>query len=228
MSSVPLSNSKICGICAVEKPLDDFYKWAQGIQGRVYDCKTCRAIRYGKSAFAEVTDLPGEIWKDVFGWESIYQVSSLGRVKRLKNVPRTPGGRLVGLSVNNRGYPRVELNHAPRTKWMEIHVLIAQAFLGHRPSGMHINHIDGIKTNNRIENLEYCTPQENIIHAHLLGLTNPQKGNSRYNAKLVESDIPIIRRRCKDESNARIAKDYNVTADNIGHIRIGKTWKHVV
>ena len=89
-----------------------------------------------------------EIWKKV-SFNSSYEVSSLGRVKG-------PRGITYG-SVGSRGYMQVCI----KRKTKNVHVLVAQAFLGERPSGYHVCHKDGDKTNNRIENLRYDTPKAN-------------------------------------------------------------------
>lgn len=96
-----------------------------------------------------------EIWKDVAGYEGRYQVSSLGRL-------RGPRGVTSG-SVGSRGYVQVCLREVGskygQTK--NIHVLVAEAFLGKRPEGMHVCHEDGDKLNNSLSNLRYDTPENN-------------------------------------------------------------------
>ena len=70
-----------------------------------------------------------------------------------------------------RGYPVLQLPAiSQRYRWRRIHVLVAELFLGDRPDGMQIDHIDGDKSNNCLENLEYVTPKENTIRASNLGL----------------------------------------------------------
>jgi hypothetical protein len=96
-----------------------------------------------------------EVWKDVVGYEGRYEVSSLGRLRG----PRTTTKGIPG----SRGYYQVFLREkgARAGKTKNIHVLVAEAFLGPRPDGMHVCHADGDKSNNTLENLRYDTPKNN-------------------------------------------------------------------
>jgi hypothetical protein len=91
------------------------------------------------------------------------------------------GGRYLKPSLSGR-YPIVTLSKEGRIRYFTVHSLIALAFLGPRPEGGVVNHIDGNKLNNRPDNLEYCTPKENAEHAAYLGLTN-NKGSTNPNYK---------------------------------------------
>lgn len=115
-----------------------------------------------------------EEWRDIAGWEGIYKVSSHGRI--LRTAPTGRGGYgcasyIVTGSKNSKGYWQVGLRHKSSrrdsTQWK--HKIVASAFLGPRPAGMHINHKDSNKDNNRADNLEYCTPAQNTIHASGVG-----------------------------------------------------------
>ena len=112
-----------------------------------------------------------EIWKDVVGYEGLYQVSNLGRVKSL---PRTTTkGVVLKQQTNKRnGYCYVELSMNGIRKNKRVHIIVANAFLGQ--SKMQVNHIDGNKTNNVIGNLEYCTQSQNMKHAFETGLEVPR------------------------------------------------------
>lgn len=118
-----------------------------------------------------------EIWKNIKGYESKYQISNLGRVRSLdRTVVRTDGKtiRKKGIILNNRvtrdGYLSVVLyDDSFKTNSKYVHRLVAQAFLSdtNKPE---VNHKDGDKTNNNINNLEWCTRKENIKHADTTGL----------------------------------------------------------
>ncbi len=97
----------------------------------------------------------GEIWKDIRGYESLYQVSNLGRVK---SIPRegTKGGFLKP-SISKSGYLCVTLSKNNKTKRFPIHRLVANNFL-------EVNHKDGNKLNNKLNNLEFVTKSQNILH----------------------------------------------------------------
>lgn len=116
-----------------------------------------------------------ELWKDIKGYENFYQVSNLGRIKSLTGFNR--GGyykrdKILNQYITTTGYKRVDLTSNKKTKMYKVHRLIAQAFIPNSQHKKQINHINGNKLDNRIENLEWCTARENIIHAYDTGLNN--------------------------------------------------------
>lgn len=114
-----------------------------------------------------------EVWKDVVGYEGVYQVSNLGRVKSLPKRDRL--GRYypekIKSQVNNgTGYLVVNLKHNGTQRMRTVHRLVAEAFLTNPNGFSDVNHIDGNKRNNQLDNLEFCTRQANMIHARRMGL----------------------------------------------------------
>lgn len=112
-----------------------------------------------------------EIWKDVVGYEGLYQVSNLGRVKSYygKNGRLTTESRLLRGKLDKNGYIEVRLCKNGRVSYKRIHRLVVDHFL-HGDSILQVNHKDGNKSNNAITNLELVTPKENVNHAHRTGL----------------------------------------------------------
>lgn len=110
-----------------------------------------------------------EVFKDIKGFEGKYQVSNMGNVKSL-NFNNTKKERLLSAKGLSRGYPTVSLGDKGS---VSIHRLVAEVFLK-RPTGKdQINHINGIKTDNRAENLEWVDAKENMQHALRTGLWKP-------------------------------------------------------
>lgn len=104
-----------------------------------------------------------EIWKDIKGYEGLYQVSTFGRVKSFCRRKRAscPEEYILRHAVNNRGYHQVMLYKNGSKKKFLVHRLVAQAFIENKNNFPHINHIDENIENNSVENLEWCTAKYN-------------------------------------------------------------------
>jgi hypothetical protein len=110
--------------------------------------------------------MQNEIWKDVIGYKGLYQVSNLGKVKSLPRNGTTKNGSILIGSDNGYGYIKVLLcNNKKTTKY--IHIIVAEAFLNYKPEKgkICVDHINKIKIDNRLENLQIITPRENITRA---------------------------------------------------------------
>ena len=105
-----------------------------------------------------------EIWRRVRGYEGYYEVSNKGRVKSLERY-NVPEDKILTPFKNNRGYLRVPLTRNGKTKNKAIHRLVAFAFLKIDSRFNEVNHIDGDKLNNRVENLEWCNRSHNLKHS---------------------------------------------------------------
>ena len=114
-------------------------------------------------------DIKGEVWKDVRGHEGEYKVSNYGRVKSISRTVNTWNGYKtlpdkILSQTNRNGYLRCAIGN--------VHRIVAMAFLETSDYSLQVNHIDGNKKNNTVENLEWCTPSENIMHGWKNGLYN--------------------------------------------------------
>lgn len=124
-----------------------------------------------------------EVWKDIEGYEGLYQVSNLGNVKSLDRILVHKNGHkhfkkgiTLKPSIGTTGYYQVILCMNGH-KTAKIHRLVANAFLPPDCNRPYINHIDGNYLNNNVTNLEWCTQKENVIHAYKLGLCKTKKEN---------------------------------------------------
>lgn len=165
-----------------------------------------------------------EKFKDIKGYEGLYQISNLGRVKSLRKeqLLQKSGGirvrdeKILSQQKHYKGYLTLKLSKENKQKRYKVHRLVAIAFIPNNENKLQVNHIDGVKSNNKAENLEWCTNLENQKHAAKTGLKKK---------KLKREDIIKIR---KDKRlQKEIAKDYGVVFQTISDIKNKKTWAHV-
>lgn len=113
-----------------------------------------------------------EIWKDIKGYEGLYQISNLGNVKSFpRKGTHTIKERIIKFTKSNKGYCIAVLKNNYVQKALSVHRLVAQAFIPNPDNLPQVNHIDGNKLNNCVDNLEWCTNKQNRKHAsknHLL------------------------------------------------------------
>jgi hypothetical protein len=174
------------------------------------------------------------IWKDVKGFEGIYQVSSTGILKCLeRRIKRPKKGEYISKSIlrkgniGKRGYVQIPLSKNGKRYSKTMHQIVAVSFLENPNNYKEVNHINGIKHDNRVENLEWCSRSENIIHAVKTGLLPVTKGSERIQSKITEEQAIEIKYSDKSIKGITFAKKYNVTNANISNIRKGVTWKHI-
>lgn len=133
------------------------------------------------------------IWQKKYGkiyhgYEGLYQVSNLGKIKsldRYKLIKSKIKGRVLKPGVNNQGYYQISLNKDGKTKHVRINRIVAEVFIKNNENKQEVNHKDGNKQNNCVNNLEWVTPKENIQHAVKNNLINPVKGKKHYKSKKI-------------------------------------------
>lgn len=134
----------------------------------------------------------------------------------------------IAKKLNNRGYYLVNLSISGKVKTYQLHRLIATAFIENPESLPVVNHKDGNKLNNRVENLEWCTHSQNVNHALKTGLAHPAKGVHTKFGRLSRKEVKEIRDLlCNGLSQYKIADLYGVTRGAIEQIAGGKTYKWV-
>lgn len=116
-------------------------------------------------------------WRPIKGFEGLYEVSNLGQVKSL-NYNRTKEAKILRLCKNKDGYLCVHLHKNGKGYAKKVHRLVTAAFIPNPEGKTEVNHIDGNKTNNRVENLEWATHSENMHHAWETGLCEPLTGEN--------------------------------------------------
>ena len=163
-----------------------------------------------------------EIWKDVKGYEGLYQVSNLGNIRNIKKGRKQKNRKLI---INKFGYISFTLCKNGIKKMRRVNRLVAIAFILNPENKTDVNHIDGNKLNNIVENLEWTTRQENETHAMIHGLK--AKGETSGVSKLKEKQVLKIRSLKGILSHRQIAIKFNISKTNAGDIIRRKIWKHI-
>lgn len=171
-----------------------------------------------------------EIWKPIMGTFGQYEISNLGRIKKLfvlrNNTKHYCKADKVYRGSNSRGYKVINMKFRGEMTPKLVHRLIAIAFIPNPHRRPCINHIDGKKDNNRIINLEWCTRRQNILHAQRMGLVPKRyRGVDAACVKLTEKQVMHIY--YSKESGLKLAAQYGVAHSTIYKIKNKETWKHI-
>lgn len=161
-----------------------------------------------------------EIWKDIDGYDGLYQVSNLGHVKSF----RRGRERILKASPNSNGYPKVSLGKCNNTF---VHRLVATAFVPNPDDKPEVNHINGDKSDNRAVNLEWCTPSENTQHAFTTGLNSVPQGEDSPNAKFTNTQVRYIRDNPDGLTVTKLAWQFGTNSSTISEIQRGKRYYNV-
>ena len=170
-----------------------------------------------------------EIWKDIEGYEGKYQVSNLGRVRSLLNIRgnKREIPKILKGYLDRYGYLLVRLYKNSKPKPLLVHRLVAKDFIPNPKNKSQVNHINGIKTDNRVRNLEWDTAKENTRHAFDNGLS--PRGEIRSTAKFTKKQVEQIRKEyipySRSHSYRALAKKYGVSKETIYLIIKYKTYK---
>jgi hypothetical protein len=178
-------------------------------------------------------------WKDVVGFEGLYEVSDAGLVRRAmrcagetwRNRINTWPGRECKQRTTKDGYRKVGLWKGGKVYQVKVHGLVAVAFLGPRPDGCEVNHKDTDKFNNAAGNLEYLTHQQNMRHAAEAGLWDPYaiapKGEAHWKAKLSEEKVRWIRSMRDVLTQDQIAGRLGICKMTVCRVQLRQCWRHV-
>lgn len=175
-----------------------------------------------------------EIWKDIKGFEGLYQVSNLGRVKSFW-AWRGANQRILNPYTDRGGYLWLSFSKNKKSYFQLIHRLVANAFIPNPKNKRTVNHKNGDKTDNRVENLEWCTQSENNFHAYKNGLQTPGKlvkdqlGEKNLQAKLTKKQVLEIRKKHSlgIYTQKEIGEQYGVGISCINAIIKNRSWRHI-
>ena len=165
-----------------------------------------------------------EVWKYIDGYGKRYQISTMGSVRAIYKYRRS---RILKPMMNKDGYLQVNLSDGNKIKHHRVHRLVANAFIDNPNNYSSINHKDFNKTNNCIDNLEWCTTAYNLQYGSERRIGKKVSNVPRLSA----TDVIHIRKNCVpySETNniAVFAKKYKVSKCCISNICSGKSWKHI-
>lgn len=185
----------------------------------------------------EELNLEGEIWKEIPGFNQYYQVSNIGRIKTMFRMVNGKNGalrprpeKIMKPKLTMFGYRTISLFNPSKKKVdIFVHRLVAQAFIPNPENKTQVNHIDGNKQNNHVDNLEWNTASENTIHAHKNNLVKVRRGEGVHGAKLTEDKIKEIREMYAKGgiSYVKMAELFDVGPQTLHAIVQRKLWKHI-
>ena len=202
--------------------------------------------------FTPSPDLPDEEWRPIPEWEDFYEISSFGRIRRIKAAKGTCVGHVIASRPHPKnGYHQSMLARPTKDKCVLVHSLVCSIFNGERPPGYEANHKDGNKNNNTKDNLEWVTKSDNLKHSYWLGLRvspaikfahrisaaqkrrfeeHPEKkpkGEENGCAKLTTNDVHRILQMAKSHQQSALAHMFGVSVATVSKIVNGKIWTHI-
>ena len=162
-----------------------------------------------------------DVWYAIPEWEGYYEMNDELEIRHCSTK------RLKKITTASIGYSVVQLWRNNKGKVCYLHDLVMATFIGPKPEGLCVNHIDGDKTNYKLSNLEYVTQKENIKHAFDTGLTSIF-GENNWCSKLTESQVLGIKERALNgERTKDLAEEFHVGSPIISQIKHGSRWKHL-
>ncbi|AYP68230.1 HNH endonuclease [Bacillus phage vB_BcoS-136] len=175
-----------------------------------------------------------EIWKPLKSLVEngdYYEVSNLGKVRSIDKIDSSGKrklGKVLKIKVHKNGYCEVVLKLNGRQKTYKVHRLVALAFIQNPENKLQVNHLDGNKENNNIDNLEWSTNGENQLHSRDIGLCK-ERGETHYRAKLTDLDVLKIREMyaTKKYTYKSISEKFNISLSVVESVVKRRTWKHI-
>ena len=170
-----------------------------------------------------------EIWKPIPSLNGDYEASSQGRIRSTKKIITKSNGieytrisKVLKPALNPDGYESCGLSINGKNTTFKVHRLVAETFIENQERKPQVNHINGIKNDNKVENLEWVTISENIKHSYRKKLRNPKVGSLNGMSKLSEKEVSEIRIHAKNKGRyygrAELAKKYGVSECTIKEV----------
>lgn len=167
------------------------------------------------------------------GFEGYYEISDQGRARRIGKDRMGRCRDTILRSSDRNGYRGITFSVKNKTTTVSVHRTMWEAFNGAIPPKMQINHINGDKTDNRLENLELCTAKENHHHMRYVlkrkqVVPRPKRGTKNHNAKLTDDIVLYIREQFQNGANRyKLAEELGINRSTIYRIGKGEVWTHL-
>jgi hypothetical protein len=177
-----------------------------------------------------------EQWKPIAGYEGLYEVSDLGRIKGLEKKAWNGNSfikireRILKVFVNKSGYIHVSIYKDKKQKSFYVHRLVAESFVDNPENKPTVNHKNGIKQDNRCFNLEWSTYSENNQHSYDFGLKKRPKGELSVKTKFTNEKVLAVRRLYRMRPNlnkAALSRRLGVCESCVSNILSRKRWNHI-
>lgn len=241
---------KKCKKCGSFKDESLFYKEQRNKYGLMGCCKICynkyqrrildKKIKARRSINKKIDTFPYksiEKWMPIKGFETAYLISDYGRVKSLARLRysgngsySTIDGKILRCPPDSTGYRGATLSFNKKKRKDHIHRFVAEAFIENMCNYPCVNHKDGNKLNNRVDNLEWCTYSHNNLHAYHKKLKIPYLRNGENNPRNLLSNNDVIKIKKMLHGNLslfEIANYFNVSKGCISSIKSGQTWSWI-
>jgi hypothetical protein len=163
-----------------------------------------------------------EIWEDIKNYEGLYQISNLGMVRSLPR--RSTQGGILKLGLNRDGYYHVSLSKNSVRETLKVHRLVAENFVPNPENKSCVNHKDGIKVNNEVVNLEWCTHKENSTHADII-LKKLYRGDAHKSSKISLAIVNKIRHNTSN-TQMELSNIYLISQSQISRIKLNQSRVH--
>lgn len=172
------------------------------------------------------------MWKGIENFGEYYEISTVGELKSIERIidygkiKAVRPSRILKFREGKYGYLYTVISVNKVRKTLKPHRLVALAFIPNPENKPEVNHINGVKTDNRVENLEWCTEKENINHAYKIGLRKGKRGESSHYSKLTQELVNEIKYAYKNEniSQLKLGVRYDVSQSQIFRICNNINW----